>query len=580
MLLHWHGQTYMFTEEEKRLFGIAVNSPCNLCANNKLCFALKRLNHLPREYCTYICDYSYEETCNYRNWKKRNFSLLKNILKGKFEDNIFTSESNYKGNMKVESLLTKAHIKTNIPKSIMEQYKYTPVFIDEDLMNMVFTQEQLTVSSLQLFKNFVARAIDINKGNNGELESFFFDSSRIINDMMDCTKARFSYKTRMKYKELIIKNTNELCESYDLDSMRKIDNTYRYIIYELRDKIKKFIPNLFENIINVFEDIYKLNSEDATKRIIIDPYSHSFSYIIDERHILKEILENACRWFIASSSIYIETQLNRFFPEYEKGEDYAYFRNEDLKHQYKVVYRLKRGKYRKDTLFRYNHKLGYKTFTRPYFNLMKMVYYAIMNKNKEKILVVSFKDSIKNIRQHEYTLPVVLGRIPTKYPVKYDWWGNLEATNLYNDIVILMLFGVHGRPHEYNEAMKQVYGFTDKELTGMFVNGEWRQAGGRLRDMLSPNLKEVLQFSCYRIPYFEPFYVDMPEFTKEKYDNLLNWIKKNPYSMIDDIMEGFYKRKKNKRVVKFIIEKLVNEKLLNIKFEKSFRGKRTRLYYI
>jgi len=606
------GKTYKLNDAEKAelesLFDLDIKGDylCNLggIKKHKDLFQAIKSGNIPNGVCKKDGSCPLSKTCNWIEHKKNNFSKAYK----------YAYSSSWK-NQNLQWLLVKQYADTYTTERIFKLFKNkTATIIDENFQQMLYDQIEFKPNQIKNYVRLINKCILLDdslkdvwngtkrtktrKDMNGLLN--------LINSLNIETKPKSEkYEKTLK---IIIKQIINIVNIYNIDDLDIWNNKVKNLT--LKYSYLSPFKNQTNKLIDILRESKSLDEDEIKKRIFFSVKEQSFNFIIDKRDLILNIFNNSIKVLITSAILKPEI-LNSYFPTLIEGKDYVFFNDKRIKPAFKNVYCYTSGEYPKYVLLKrqkihigitdsfydpYSTNIEFKitkrdkvdwSFTKEYFKLAKVVQQLFVRHRKQKILLVAYKEFFKTSIKHleKYILPNLLKNVIEKFEIYLStaYWYNLAGKNVYHENMVGVLFGTPGKPKEYINAMKKIFGHTEEITNYLNTEAELLQAIGRLRDNENPNKKILYQLSKYKIDYYKKYYKDFNHVWEIEYKGLLDWLKKKGDSTTDEIMEYYFKLKKTKSnydKVENILNELFKDRFIKRYFESDTRKKDIAYWYI
>jgi hypothetical protein len=530
------GKTYFLSDEEQALFNFP-KCLCNLYEEEEV-FKLLRLGYLPSDYCMNYCPY-------------KGHCLHKDLIHENFNVSNLSSHNNM-------WLLVKAYIYTDMVSSIFNKFKNVDVIMDENFFNVLYQQIDITPTRIKVYKDTISRAID----TNNELEELWFDFIPILDLIRNNILHGKSIKIERKIN-LICETLFEFVDRYGAKELNFWNELMKQTVLRGRERLSPRIGNILNSFLNIVVDIEKVNDIDEIKeRILIDEDEHLFSYIINRKYLVEDIIRDSKK-FIITSSVMNDKIFNTLFPDFI--DDYLYLASDTIKPEFRKVYRYTRGVYPKYVL--YNAEI--KQYTSSFFKLIDIVTKILEKHVNDKIMIVAFKQFIPIIKKN---LGIYIKQ--HNMDVVYAYWYNIEGKNSYKDRDVQIQFGCPGKPDRYLRAISKALSLEKSLISYISIESEQFQVAERLRSVMFKGMKIIYQLSKLvnnNYPSYHPF----NKIIELEHRALLSFISKNKYCSTADVCLRFFKDEISERQTANILSTIFSEGLIK-KEKKQIAGRKGR----
>ncbi|MFW9875029.1 MAG: MarR family transcriptional regulator [Candidatus Thorarchaeota archaeon] len=548
----FYGKFKELTDEEKIDFNVNQSHPCNMSMHDNNLFLCMKKGYTPYNFCNNYCILKYQ--CFYKKLT---------------EDNIKSAiDSQNVNNVNIMNLMTKSHIHTKLIERMFKEFNDINIIMDENFFNIIYDQININSYYLQRYKNTIVNLVM----HDNNLDSLWIDFSSLINKIIDFLEGFRTIKKRLK-EEKIMDEIELFLDSYTPEDLDKWNMALSITAITNLNNIRFQSVNFTNYFIKILKYIKENNdnNKDVRDHLIMNINDKIFSFIINKKDEIVDLI-NKSKKFIITSSVLNKDIFETLFPEFI--DDYQIIKNNSFQPKFKEVWRYTRGKYPKYTLW----KKGLPTVH--FHNLLKITSDIVEKHRDNKILLLAFKDFIKN--QNGNFIEIGLAqRIPyyNTIDIKYDHWYGLEGLNEYKEYEVEVQFGCPGVPKSHISSMSSALIIQKKLLKNILIKGEQIQGSERLRSFLYPNKKIVYQLSSIINEYY-PSYKDFHNLTEKKYEILLNFIRGKGSCTTDLILDEFYKNKITKQYLNKILNKLSKEGLIKKRTKRSDRGRPSIIWFI
>jgi len=454
-----HGKTYLVPEPIQNEFGYPPCF-CDLFKDNPKLFELMQKGYMPPDWCKEHCPSGW--FCEH---------------KAQFPEAWLNARSSYKWNDSVLWDLPKAYNmsvvgnETNMVDGIMDTFKNTNLFYDENPLNYIYRESKFTDWQLRIFKEFISRKILA-------LDSSLYELWKDFIPLIDCiyNNIQIGVPDSMSAKDLKQK-IETFYNSYRSKDFKRWCGRVLHLMYS--HKISAKIYNPLNSFIDIISDMYKHKDEEL-KCVMFgrtnDGEAHNFSYYIDQRDIIRSNIKHASKFILRSGYSRFEKMWNYLFPEYD---DYGILKStdEEANCYFNRYWRYTKGAFAKFILYQ-------KDFRKHFYKLADFCKEIIDLPliKPQKILIILFQKGVKELLKKYFSRSV--------YPnLSFEYWYNLEGTNVYLDCTGVILFGCAGKPGKVDRILGELLGVPLELMMNWSIQGEMNQGMLRIRPNMFPNLK-------------------------------------------------------------------------------------------
>ena len=369
-------------------------------------------------------------------------------------------------------ILVKSYIHTPFIEKLLETHKELGLIIDEGFLEVVSRQVNFSRNYLpnKLYYDWI-KMVDwiVEKINlpEGLITTLWYDIKELLQTILN-------YSLTIKEREQQIGDLLErLYDKYfitDFEEWNEILKTNIYY-YHYYGELEKITSNQFYDIQLIFEDIYDhCDPDEARDRIFINEQNKEFSYIINHKEKIADLMRSSKNCFIPSSNMN-RILFEELLPEYINKFVYLKGKGD---HQFKEVYQIRNDAYAKPTLYnpmvREDPITGQRldNYSYTFYRLFTWLKSIIEMEGQKKILIVAQGDITKKIKRH--LKDVLRSRnINTNNTVSIEYYYNLEGVNIYQHYDVVVLFGCAGIPPKLIKLLSRILGISVKKLENYFL---------------------------------------------------------------------------------------------------------------
>ncbi len=535
------GKTYILKDYERKAYGKKLSCFCNQYEDESI-FNLIRMGFIPSNYCNDICPYSNE--CAHKAQIRENFNMAKLDFNSLW-------------------LLVKPYMFTDIMDGIFDKFKNLNVLIDENFFDKLIDQIDLRAFIVSLYKKAISDVLNVNS----ELEELWNDFVPLLDKIINNISHGRSLTIKKKIR-VITDDIFEFLNSYEVSDLCKWNEIMKHTFLQNNGTITPKISNVMNSFIDMFNDIELLGDKDVVNnRMLLDDRDHFFSYIINKRNFITNIIEHSDKAILTDATATPDI-IEAIFPEYK--DNYIFL--EDRDNKYKPIYKSvniktagKRGEYKKEILFNRNK------YTPSFDKLIECAKQIVQKEGNRKGLIISFKDFIKKIHKELKTL-IKRG----VYDIVYAYFYNIEGKNLYSDRDYLIIFGSCNKPKRFRDTISKMLNIDESILEYIYGPAHQLQCIGRLRAINRPGECSIYLLNNVLKDHF-PNARRFNNLNEVLYSDILDWIRLQNGVSSNEAQEFlnktmFSKEPKKKQSIINILNTLVREGLLKSRKEKRSSG--------
>jgi DNA polymerase III delta prime subunit len=579
-------RTYKLTEEHKSFLKYYFpdikedfNYMCKKCEDGDIRRSFI-LGYTPKNCCK-GCEYRVKDgkiICPYKHYHKQ---LFKPYKKTELHKRM--------------TFLVKTFIRTNIiDKMFKLSDKFDNIVFDENFIELLVDVKSFdNFSDIKKYITFYDNFIREYKGKE-ELKDIWEPIREILmfiketEDYYGTRRKRILVDEMVSIKENNIKNSIvKLCNKFKLEELINWNEIINKLIIENPKWIKRITTNYFSKLLPILKDIYIIMKkreekfkkiresytkeekkireeveENIKKRInkyvikeiekkgYVNKNDLVYSYTILTRDIIINLMKIGKKIIINCSTLTKEL-INMLLPEYK--DKFIFLKREDLTHKFNKIIIYKKGAYLKYTLY---DGLSHK-FSLQFNNLLEVLKGYIYNYRDKKILIVSFKVIERKLIKE-------LERFCKEYDIKnieFNHWYNLESTNKYEHIDILIQFGAPGISGRQMEILSNLLNVPIEQIKYYFISQQQYQVAERMRSRKSPN-KKILIFLTNEVDIEE--FKDNPierrgEYIEYKYIEFLKKLSERTDSTIKECLDIYNSIEGYKKIKRDNISKKLNK---------------------
>ena len=331
--------------------------------------------------------------------------------------------------------------------------------------------------------------------------------TKLWKELKELFLAILNYKMKNKEREKLIADIiTRIYWNYSEEDILLWNNVFisNVQMYYETGELEKIIPNIFLSKLQpIFEELYVFSldpDEDVIKKIFINQQNKEFSYIIDCKPKIEELMYYAQNCYIPASNL-DKILFEELLPSFKEKIIYL---KPDLHHEFKVWYQYTRGKYPKPVLYNpmvHRDSKGNKMpkFRPAYYRLLEMLKMILEIEKSKKVLIVAQGDISVKLKKDLKEL-LKIRKFDTYNCIAVEYYYNLEGKNKYQEFDVVVLFGSAGIPSKLLKILSEMLGVNLLRLEHYYVHQQLIQCAERVRSILYPNKKIVWELCDINLP--------------------------------------------------------------------------------